>query len=96
MQSVVQTGFRIKADGSYEAQQLPPLALSYTAFAPSQQPFQPLMVEDGLPLPSYLDASGYQLIDLYGEGIASLLDTDDTTARSNLPICGATEPRARI
>lgn len=79
LQSVVQTGFRLNADGSYAAQQLPPLELSYTTFAPSQQPFQPLTVEDGLPLPGYLDASGYQLIDLYGEGIASLLYADDTT-----------------
>lgn len=74
MAQVQRFGFRLQADGRYEVSALPPISFDYSRFAPDEQvSFQPLTVEDRGRLANQFDLFGYQLLDLYGEGIAGVL-----------------------
>jgi hypothetical protein len=75
LQSVESIGYRYE-NGKYQSQSLPPLEFTYTAFKPEQQPFKPLLSENGQPLPGLNLPPDYQLVDLYGEGIQGILYSD--------------------
>lgn len=70
-------GYRYQ-DGSYKTQPLPPLEFQYTSFKPDNHSFDPFLEADRRFLPGLI-SSGYQLIDLYGEGIPGILYNDGTT-----------------
>ena len=71
--SVVMAGYRKKSDGGYEEQKMPPLELSWSAFAPPVAPeFKKLEVKHN-DLPGYFDASGFLPVDLNGDGLPGLL-----------------------
>lgn len=80
LNSVVHTGYRINADGSYNSQSMPPLEFEYSSFAPPLAPqFKPLTVNENIAFPGYLDNAGFQPVDLKGEGLPGmLLSTADT------------------
>ena len=57
-----------------------PLEFSYSTYDPTQLPTsQPLTVEAGEGIPGFINQGGYQLVDLYGEGIPGVLYSDDAT-----------------
>ena len=76
LRQVEPVGYR-RQGNTYEVQASPPISFEYSQYEPTGQSFQPLQTEspggryNSPPLP--LDASGQQLIDLYGEGIVGLL-----------------------
>ncbi len=70
---VVSSGYRKKADGSYNEQQLPALQLTYSAFNPSKAPqFNTLNANDS-GLPGYLGPSAFLPVDLNGDGLPGFL-----------------------
>lgn len=72
--SVQYVGYLRQPSGTYERQPLPPLTFQYSDFDATQSSFQPLLREPSHPLENRFDGgSGYQLLDLYGEGISGLL-----------------------
>lgn len=78
--SATQTGYRRNDDDSYEVQSLPPVEFTYSQFAPPAAPvFRRLHVEGLEAPPGYLSSSGFQLLDLNGEGLPGLLFSDETT-----------------
>ena len=86
LKQVEQIGYRRKDDGSYDLKSLPPLAFNYSSYDPLEHQFQPLAVEQENTLPGQFDEQGYQMLDLYGEGITGVLfDHNGTTLywRSN-------------
>ncbi|MGD1859004.1 MAG: SpvB/TcaC N-terminal domain-containing protein [Leptolyngbyaceae cyanobacterium] len=74
LSSVQFVGYRRQTSGGYEQQPLPPLTFQYSNFNATNHHFQPLLREGEQPLVNQFDTvGGYQLLDLYGEGIAGLL-----------------------
>ncbi|MEM1292718.1 MAG: SpvB/TcaC N-terminal domain-containing protein [Cyanobacteria bacterium P01_H01_bin.162] len=72
--SVQFVGYRRRQMGGYEQQPLPPLTFQYSDFDATAHHFEPLLREGEQPLVNQFDTvGGYQLLDLYGEGIAGLL-----------------------
>lgn len=77
---IQEVGYRRQANGTYETQALPPLQFQYTQYQPQAQQFQPLTGQKLDSLPLKFETQGYQLLDLYGEGIAGILyDHQGTT-----------------
>ncbi|NEQ65988.1 MAG: sugar-binding protein, partial [Symploca sp. SIO2D2] len=72
-------GYRYEDDG-YQRKSLPPLEFQYTQFHPEGQEFEPFLGEEGRFLPG-LVSSGYQILDLYGEGIPGVLYNDGISTR---------------
>ncbi|WP_135079062.1 SpvB/TcaC N-terminal domain-containing protein [Terasakiella sp. SH-1] len=76
IKSVTATGYTRhgkKHGDSYTALSLPKTDFSYSKFAPPKEPRFNQLLEDQSGIPGYLDASGFQPIDLNCEGIAGLL-----------------------
>lgn len=78
LKSVQSTGYRYEA-GKYETKSLPPVEFDYTAFAPEDSRFQPLVQSNGQDLPGLNLPPDYLSIDLYGEGIPGVLYSDGKT-----------------
>ncbi|NEQ64449.1 MAG: hypothetical protein F6K21_02905 [Symploca sp. SIO2D2] len=78
LQSVQSTGYRYE-EGEYVTKSLPPVEYGYTAFAPDDSQFQPLVQESDRELPGLNLPPDYQSIDLYGEGIPGVLYSDGKT-----------------
>ncbi|MCG1041029.1 MULTISPECIES: SpvB/TcaC N-terminal domain-containing protein [Burkholderiaceae] len=70
-------------------QELPPLELGYTAFAPL--PAAPAW--QAWPVPEGPDQSPYQLVDLYGEGLPGILYRVGTDWRYRPPVRDAQKPK---
>jgi probable HAF family extracellular repeat protein len=70
--SVIQTGYRRNADGSYLSKALPPLVFTYTDAA-IDETVQDIDAESLQNLPYGLDGSHYQWVDLDGEGLSGIL-----------------------
>ncbi len=64
-------------NGAYQTQSLPPLELNYTEFAPASQKFEQLADIYGHPLAA--SPVGFQVVDLFGEGIPGVLYEDNKT-----------------
>lgn len=75
LSAVESIGYRFE-NGKYLTKSLPPLAFNYTSFDPRSYTFEPLVEENGQPLPGLNLSPDYQLIDLYGEGIPGILYSD--------------------
>lgn len=76
--SVSYTGYRYRQGQPYETKSLPPLNFTYTRFErddPHRQ-FKRLRQENGQALPGFNSTPDYQMIDLYGEGVAGILYGD--------------------
>lgn len=79
--SVTATGYQRQGDGSYLAESMPPLELTYSRFAPpAAPPFRPLEVQGGQQLAGYLSPGGCQPVDLDGEGLPGFLLTSGDMA----------------
>ncbi|MCG8419478.1 MAG: hypothetical protein MJE77_16225 [Proteobacteria bacterium] len=70
--------YRRGPDG-WEQQSSPALSFDYTAFEPLGHSFQTMQVEGKQPLPLRFDTDGYQLLDVYGEGIVGLFYDQSST-----------------
>ncbi len=62
-----------KADDPFETQQLPPTVLEFSTFAPPETPAFKSLEINGNTIPGYLNTTGFQPVDLNGEGISGLL-----------------------
>ncbi len=69
---VVQSGYRLRADGTYLKKSLPPLEFEYS-LPTVQEEVREIDAENLENLPQGLDGSEYQWVDLDGEGISGLL-----------------------
>ncbi|MCC5633839.1 hypothetical protein LC613_41210 [Nostoc sphaeroides CHAB 2801] len=78
LSAVESIGYRYD-NGEYQTKSLPPLEFKYTNFQPDNQTFEPLVEDNGQPLPGLNLSPDYQLIDLYGEGIPGILYSDGRT-----------------
>jgi hypothetical protein len=79
--SVTATGYRRQDDGSYLAEPMPPLELTYSRFAPpAAPPFRLLHVQGGHQLAGYLAPGACQPVDLDGEGLPGFLLSSGETA----------------
>ncbi|NER46040.1 MAG: hypothetical protein F6J92_04995 [Symploca sp. SIO1A3] len=78
LQSVQSTGYRYEQE-QYVTKSLPKVEFDYTAFAPDDSQFQPLVQESDRALPGLNLPPDYQSIDLYGEGIPGVLYSDGKT-----------------
>ena len=68
------------ATDSYILQTLPPFCFNFSKFSPtSDTSFKELSIDETQNIPGYLNANGFQAIDLYGEGISGLLYSDNET-----------------
>lgn len=76
LKAVEHLGYQQRRNQAYGVECLPPLELSYIAFAPQEQSFDLLQDEHSAPLTG---SESYTLIDLYGEGIPGLLYSDGRT-----------------
>jgi RHS repeat-associated protein len=65
----------------------PPIRLTYGAWQPEKQRFQPLAVAAGAPIPGMLGSADLQLVDLYGQGLPGMLSTEAGQLRYWRP-CG--------
>ncbi len=74
LESVVSAGYRYEK-GRYVARKLPPLSFGYTPFEPTAGEFAPFLTGDRKRLPG-ADSSGYQLVDLFGDGAPGVLYSD--------------------
>ena len=70
--SVTQSGFLRQADGSYRKKSLPPVEFTYTE-ATIQNEIREVASDSIENLPSGLDGSAYQWVDLDGEGLSGIL-----------------------
>jgi RHS repeat-associated protein len=70
VESVVQSGYRRHPDGGYRKKSLPPLEFRYTEAVIDEKLHT---VEDVENLPTGLDDSAYQWVDLDGEGVSGVL-----------------------
>ncbi len=70
--SVTQTGYRRQAGGGYVSRSLPPLEFEYTQAQVQEEvrEIDPASLEN---LPAGLDGTGYQWVDLDGEGVSGAL-----------------------
>ncbi|NEQ34877.1 MAG: sugar-binding protein [Okeania sp. SIO3I5] len=75
--SVEAIGYRYE-NGQYQTKNLPPLEFKYTKFKPEGHKFELFLEEDDRFLPGLI-SSGYQILDLYGEGIPGVLYNDGST-----------------
>ena len=71
LQQAQPIGYRRHA-GGYEVQPSPPISFEYSDYNPLGQTFQRLQIENQASLPLRLDSTGYQLLDIYGEGITGV------------------------
>lgn len=73
---VIVTGYRRtgkQPTNPYEFQQLPATVFRFSTFAPPQSPEFQLLEVNGNSVPGYLNATGFQPVDLNREGISGLL-----------------------
>lgn len=64
----------------YKQQTLPPFCFNFSKFNPtSDSSFKELRIDSTQNIPGYLNAEGFQAIDLYGEGISGLLYSNRET-----------------
>lgn len=64
----------------YKQQTLPPFYFNFSKFNPtSDSSFKELSIDSTQNIPGYLNAEGFQAIDLYGEGISGLLYSNHET-----------------
>jgi len=70
--SIVQSGYRRRPDGAYRKKSLPPLELTYSTAEIDDElrTIDPVSLEN---LPSGLDGTAYQSVDLDGEGLPGIL-----------------------
>lgn len=78
--SVEMTGCQRQEDGSYITLSTPPLEFTYASFQPEQQVFALLQTEGGSTIPGCLDGTSYEFADLYGEGLAGILQVRSNSA----------------
>lgn len=76
--SIEQIGYRWQQDGiAWSRAAMPALTLSYSGFAPDAGRFHTLTTEQRIPAaPGYLDPAGFQLVDLDGDGLPGLLQSN--------------------
>lgn len=67
-------GYRRQTNGSYDMRQLPSIELAYTDFEPNTQTFGEIKTTDTLT--GNIDLKNYMVVDLYGDGIPGLLQSD--------------------
>ena len=77
---VRQVGYRRSDSGEYEEKAYPLLSFAFTDFDAAAQEYKPLTVDSQKPLPVPVEDNNYQLVDLYGEGIAGILFENQGTA----------------
>ncbi|HMQ52011.1 MAG TPA: SpvB/TcaC N-terminal domain-containing protein [Anaerolineae bacterium] len=76
--AISQKGYQ-KKDSAYDIAHIPPLEFKYSTFDPTAHVFQPLHVESEGTIPGLINQAGFQMVDLYGEGICGVLYSDNTT-----------------
>ena len=87
LSAVTQLGYRRADDGSYAAEALPPVSLSFTGFDPPPAPeFRKLSVERAADLPGYLVPGAYQPVDLDGEGLPGFLQSNGAGTHYYAPL----------
>lgn len=76
--SIEQIGYRWQPDGTTWSQaSMPALGLAYSGFAPAAGSFRTLTTEQRVPAaPGYLDPAGFQLVDLNGDGLPGILQSN--------------------
>ncbi|WP_139487948.1 SpvB/TcaC N-terminal domain-containing protein [Brevibacillus dissolubilis] len=79
MKQVEVIGCRRQADGSYQTKAMPPVLLEYSTFEPSEQTFQPLLVDTAGTISGVPEHGKYHFVDLYGDGLAGCLYSDGAT-----------------
>jgi RHS repeat-associated protein len=78
LRAVESVGYQ-RQGGAYRTKSLPPLEFKYSDFRPTEQQFEPLLGDDGRPIPGLNSPPNYLLVDLYGEGIPGILYSDGGT-----------------
>ncbi|WP_175012300.1 SpvB/TcaC N-terminal domain-containing protein [Burkholderia lata] len=87
LSTLLSTGYGRLADGSYQAQPLPPMRWRFSAFDPPPAPrFAPLTVQGPTGLPGYLAPGAYQPVDLQGAGLPGFLQSDGVATRYYEPL----------
>ncbi|MCG8458080.1 MAG: FG-GAP-like repeat-containing protein [Holophagales bacterium] len=71
--TVEHVGYKRRESGDYASEALPALELEYGRFDPAVRPFRPLEVELGGDIPGRIGRDGYQMVDLYGDGLPGIL-----------------------
>ncbi|WP_127529436.1 SpvB/TcaC N-terminal domain-containing protein [Paenibacillus kobensis] len=94
--SVEMIGCRRQTDGSYITLSTPPLAFTYEAFQPTQQHFRLLHTEEDDTIPGYLDGTSYDFTDLFGEGLAGIIQIRSNAATYWEPQGEGTYSRPRM
>lgn len=75
LQSVIETGYKragTAAESPYDIQSMPPLEFKFSEFNLPDAPVYKELAIDGVSIPGYLNTSGFQPVDLKGEGISGL------------------------
>ncbi|MEL7147001.1 MAG: SpvB/TcaC N-terminal domain-containing protein, partial [Bacteroidota bacterium] len=88
LQAATLVGYRKMGD-HYLKKSVPPVKFQYSKFdLPSGLGFKKLSIGEQSDIPGYLDASGFQPVDLNGEGIAGFLYNDGTSILYFAPLGG--------
>ena len=85
--SVMETGWRRQADGTYQTLSTPEILFEYTPFQPLKQPFEKLEFDGGM-ISGYPDGGEFVWMDTDGEGIPGLLYSDGTVTLQWDPLGG--------
>jgi RHS repeat-associated protein len=79
--SIEEIGYRWQQDGTWSRAEMPALRLAYSGFAPAAGTFRTLTTEDQLPAaPGYLESDAFQLVDLDGEGLPGILQSNSAAS----------------
>jgi len=83
LEQVVQSGHRLRKDGSYLTRSMPPVDFSYSSSPLEEPDHETFQVEEVDPkslenLPSGIAGNNYRFVDLDGEGISGVLTEQDS------------------
>ncbi len=72
------SGYRKGADNRYVSANMPPVDFAYSSFKPEKQRYQSVTAEGNDLPPRSLDATGFNLVDLFGDALPDILRTSET------------------
>ena len=78
LSAVSVTGYRKGDDDRYVSASMPPVEFVYSSFEPETQRYQSVTAEGNDLPPRSLNATGFNLVDLFGDGLPDILHTSET------------------